>query len=115
MVAEAGLSHEDNVVGHLGLQSVEISDPLVQAPDFLGHVHIQQSLGFDDHHRAAIELDDEIRVVIGKITVGLGIIKLEADGEIVLGKESSLDSRTASRLFSVCSRSISFSISLVRF
>lgn len=50
MVAEAGFSHEDNVVGHLGSQGVEISDPLGQAPDFAGHVHIHQSLGFDDHH-----------------------------------------------------------------
>ncbi|MEB3319103.1 MAG: hypothetical protein VKO39_13320 [Cyanobacteriota bacterium] len=49
-MAEAGFSHGGNVVGHLSFQGIKISDPLGRVTDFVGHDHIQHSLGFDDHH-----------------------------------------------------------------
>jgi hypothetical protein len=39
-----------------------------------------------DHHTAGIELDDEIGIVIGEITVGFGVIQLEADRQVVFGE-----------------------------
>ena len=40
MVAEAGLINKHKVVAHVGLEGVEIGNPLGQALHFVGHIHI---------------------------------------------------------------------------
>jgi hypothetical protein len=63
-----------------------IRAPLAQARHLLRQVEFGTALGLDDPNRAIGGLDDEIRCVGGEIAVGLDVVDLVADGEVVLGE-----------------------------
>ena len=70
------------VLGGLG----RVLAPLAQARHLLRQVQLLAALGLDDPDRAVGGAHDEVRRVGGQIAVGLDVVDLEADGQVVLGK-----------------------------
>ena len=60
--------------------------PLAQARHLLRHVDLLASLGLDDPDRAVRRPNDEVGRVVRQVAVGLDVVELEADSQVVLGE-----------------------------
>jgi hypothetical protein len=63
-----------------------IGAPLGEAGHFLWEIELLAAFGFDDPDCALRVADDEIGNVIREVAVGLHVVELEADSEVVLGE-----------------------------
>lgn len=63
-----------------------IFTPQFKPSHLLGEINFFAAFGFNDPDGAVGGLDQKIRGIVGEIAVGLDVIELEADGEIVFGK-----------------------------
>lgn len=83
---------EETVLGpplHLA-RARGIPAPLLEPGHFLRQVNLLAAFGFDDPDRAIAGLHQEIRDIAREIPVGLNVVDLEADREVVLGESDDI-------------------------
>ena len=82
---KALLVNVDKVIEDIALDFVDIFAPLGESLHFWCHIRVFSAFCFGDDYTAIFKPNYKIRVVVGDITVGFDIIKLEIYGEVVLG------------------------------
>ena len=82
---KAVLVNVDEVIRNFVVNFVDIFAPLGESAHFWCHICVFSAFCFGNDYTPICKFNYKIRVVVGNITIGVDIIKLEIYREVVLG------------------------------
>lgn len=85
VLLETFLIDVDEIIGDVGLDAVDVCAPLAQALHFERYIEVFLPFGFNDEDAFVGEFDKKVGIIVGNIAVGVDIVELEMDGEIIFG------------------------------
>ena len=87
MFLKSGLIDVEEIIARaVFLGGGGVGAPLAQAGHFLREVEFLAAFGFDDPDGAVRIAGDKVRDVVREVAIGLHVVELEANREVVLGE-----------------------------